>query len=368
MNANPNATYRQHQLRKVAILVATLGEPLAEQLLADLPEQDAIEVRELVVTLDEIDAQEYEAVFADFRQSSAPAAEPVTTRASTNLTGVELDASLLARIEAADDRVDDSLTTTEQTRWQAISEAGVDTLIEMLSAEQPQTIAVVLARLEAAQAAELITRLPTPLQSEVISRLSALDPADEQALQVVEAQLAEWIDAKRRQQQRVTAGHELVQQILDNTPAQQRATLLTQLGRKDPELASQLISGTRVSCSTKSVRFSAKQSPVSQIDVATTVKRNTPAESTAVATNSDDPLGELEALDDQAILRAMQTVERQTVMLALAGASDSFIKRIVKGLPRRQANQFRQQVRAIGPTRLSDMLAAQRELVRSSRA
>lgn len=368
MNANSNSTYRQHQLRKVAILVATLGEPLAEQLLADLPEQDAIEVRELVATLDEIDTQEYEAVFADFRQSTAAAVEPVTTRANTNLTGVELDASLLARIEAADESADASLVATEQTPWQAISEAGVDTLIEMLSAEQPQTIAVVLARLEAAQAAELITRLPTPLQSDVISRLSALDPADEQALQVVEAQLAEWINAKRRQQQRVTAGHELVQQILDNTPAQQRATLLTQLGRRNPELASQLNSNTRVTSSTQAARLPAKPFPVPPADNAATVKRNTPVESTAVATNSDDPLGELEALDDQAILRAMQTVERQTVMLALAGASDSFIKRIVKGLPRRQANQFRQQVRAIGPTRLSDMLAAQRELVRCSRA
>ena len=35
----------------------------------------------------------------------------------------------------------------------------------------------------------------------------------------------------------------------------------------------------------------------------------------------------------------------------------------LRGLPRRQAKQFRKQLRAIGPTRLSEMLAAQQELV-----
>ena len=53
-------------------------------------------------------------------------------------------------------------------------------------------------------------------------------------------------------------------------------------------------------------------------------------------------------------------------MTALAGASDALMKRIVKDLPRRQAKQFRQQVRNVGPTRLSDMVAAQRELFRCS--
>jgi len=97
----------------------------------------------------------------------------------------------------------------------------------------------------------------------------------------------------------------------------------------------------------------------------TTTYRDTVAKP---ATKTEDPLSELESLDDKALLKALRLADRQTVMLALAGASEGLMKRIVHGLPRRRANQFRQQVRAIGPTRLSEMLAAQHELVRLAQA
>jgi hypothetical protein len=38
------------------------------------------------------------------------------------------------------------------------------------------------------------------------------------------------------------------------------------------------------------------------------------------------------------------------------------MKRILRRLPRRQAKEFRRRLRDIGPTRLSDMLAAQQQL------
>ena len=76
-------------------------------------------------------------------------------------------------------------------------------------------------------------------------------------------------------------------------------------------------------------------------------------------------MAELEHVEDALLLAAISQSDRQVVSLALAGASDSLMKRILRRLPRRQAKYFRRQLRSIGPTRLSDMLAAQHQFVQS---
>ncbi len=354
---------RQLQLRKVAILVATLDEPLAEQLLANLPAREEDAVRKIVEHLEDIDPDEYRAVVADFRSGVTSPPQQVSKPSRTQLEGVELDASLLARM--ADEDFPAAMPAAKQNAspWQTLSDADAVTLVEMLSAEQPQTIAVVLSRLETSRSAELITKLSPTLQTEVLTRLADLDPADEQTLDVVASQLAEWLNAQRQRRQRMAAGRELVQRILQDTPDSQRAVLLARLGKRNPALAEKLSAEPQTNLSVTRQSFDSPtfyQQPTKVAKPPVEI----PKPPTQSLEPSTDPLSELESLDDQGLLRALRLADRQTVMFALAGASESLMKRIVKDLPRRKANQFRQQVRTIGPTRLSDMVAAQRELFR----
>jgi len=188
-------------LRKVAILVATLDEPLAERLLADLPAREADAVERIVEQLDDIDPAEYQAVINDFRQGIVEPPRRQTESSQTQFEGVELDESLIARM--AEPTHDLPPAENSAGPWQALSDTDAATLVDMLSAEQPQTIAVVLSRLETARAAELVGKLSPALQAEVLTRLADLDPADEQTLQVVASQLAGWIGEQRRRQQRM---------------------------------------------------------------------------------------------------------------------------------------------------------------------
>ena len=358
---SPNSD-RQQQLRKVAILVATLDKPLAERLLADLPAREEDAVRKMVERLGEIDPEEYRAVVADFRQGLAPPPKTATEPLQTKMDGVELDPSLLARI--ADDDFSAAMPEIQQSAspWQTLSDADASTLVEMLSAEQPQTIAVVLSRLETSRSAELLTKLSPTLQTEVLTRLADLDPADEQTLEVVASQLAQWLKGHQQRRQRMDAGRDLVQRILQETPDSQRAVLLTRLSKQNPVLAGNLSAEphAKLSVARQSFTQPATYQPKPRM---TAPQIDTQSEE---ATESSDPLMDLESLDDQGLLRALRQADRQTVMLALAGASESLMKRIVKDLPRRKANQFRQQVRTMGPMRLSDMVTAQRELLRFS--
>jgi len=371
MKTNSKTTDQQQQLRKIAILIATLDEPLSERLLADLPPREAAAVQRIVNQLEDVDPAEYRAVVADFRQGIVDPSRHPSGPLGGQLDGVELDESLLARM-AAPETYHASVTIENDTgSWHTLSDIDAAPLVEMLSLEQPQTIAVVLSRLETDRAANLIGKLPPALQAEVLLRLADLDPADERTLEVVESQLAAWIDQQRQRRKRLTAGRDLVQRILQSTPTSQRAALLTQLGERNPALVESLATPPHEPLPRERQPYVA-QSPENESQVAPSdatvdashVGSGMPTIRTVPTIESSDPLSELEALDDQSLLRALRLAERQTVMLALVGASAGLMKRIVQGLPRRRANQFRQQIRAIGPTRLSDMLAAQRELVR----
>lgn len=355
MTVTVENTYRHHQLRKVAILVATLDGSLADQLLADLPPEDASAVRQLVDGLDEIDPAEFETAVADFQNQSSTKPETL----STNTDGVEIDASLLARIEANEDMQHDVDSKQVHDPWKSISESDSEELLKLLLAEQPQTIAAVLARLDASLSASIVSNLEPVLQADVLNRLANLDPADERAMQVIESQLSDWLDKSSQQKQRMAAGYELVTKIVSQTPHAQRQGLLDTLDRLNPNLAAGLKNPQRESLPAQDY-FAAKVKHPSA-DRPSVTRIRTPGR------REKDPLTELEALDDESLLRAMQSVDRRVVMLALAGASDTLMKRIVRGLPRKQAAQFRKQVRSIGPTKLSDMVAAQRELVRCSR-
>ncbi len=371
--ANTSKNGPQRQLRKVAILVASLDKPLAERLLAGLPAREEAAVYEIIEHLEDIDPAEQQAVLDDFQKSIALSSKPkaapkpaLSTR--TKLEGVELDASLLARI--ADEGNSYTTPSTMSTNghsaspWQALSDADATTLVEILSAEQPQTIAVVLSRLETLRSAEIIARLTPTLQVEVLARLSDLDPADEQTLEVVASQLAQWLNAQRQRQQRMAAGQELVQRILQDTPENQRAVLLAQLGKRNPTLAAELTADPPKS--PPAATLNPRRSVATAYQPTPNTQEKLTSQTTQSANLLSDPLLELEALDEQRLLLALRQADRQTVMLALAGAGESLMKRIVKGLPRRKANQFRQQVRAVGPTRLSDIVAAQHKLLRCS--
>lgn len=63
-------------------------------------------------------------------------------------------------------------------------------IANLLSREHPQTIAVVLVRLDPERNREIFEQLPTELQSEVISRIASLDRIAPEILQEVDEFIA----------------------------------------------------------------------------------------------------------------------------------------------------------------------------------
>ncbi len=380
-----NTLHNRHpQLRKVAILVANLEDRWAQRVLADLNPSDAALVQAAVQRLGPVDPEEQRDVIEQFRRSTMPSPPP-------RYDGVELDASLLAKMEQHETDNSPAKSDFSGSPLDALTEIDASTIGDMLAHEHPQTVAVVLSRLDNDMAANVLSNMPSSLQADILARLADLNPADQQTLEVVESQLAKWIEHHRLRQQRMAHGMDLVQRILDCTPKRQQEAILLHLDGRHPTLAKHF---------SQSVKQSSKQDPSNDsrgsADPSTTStsrdwkskfspkprtmpnKSGRPRRSPSAPAQPTDrpvsaplgevstnPLAELEHVEDAAILAAIGQSDHQVVSLALAGASDSLMKRILRRLPRRQAKTFRRQLRAIGPTRLSDMLAAQQDFVKS---
>lgn len=359
---------RERQLRKAAILVASLDDALAERMLADLSADDAQAVRVAVARLDAIDPEEQREVADQFRRGTRLA----TPRATE---GVELDASLLARIQEQGSGAWETSVVKQPGPWETLTDGEAATIVDALSREHPQTVAVVISRLEHAAAAKILSQLSPHLQIEALGRLAELDPADQQSVQVVESHLAQWIHDQRQLKRRLAAGVELVGRILESTPPGQRAAILTRLGNCKPELAERIGQPARGADHSTEPRQSPSHDGKKQLGAAVgynpPMKPALPTRSNAApqpqVTATADPLGELERLDDATLMATLTQADRQVVTLALAGAGEGLMKRILHRLPRRQAKDFRRRLRDIGPMRLSDMFDAQQQLAHHAR-
>jgi flagellar motor switch protein FliG len=230
----------------------------------------------------------------------------------------------------------------------------------MLGCESPQTVAVVLSRLETDRAAEVLDKFSVAEQHAILERLAELDTTDDQAVRVVEAQVSQWISTQRQRRERMAAGKQMVEQLMNRRPPESKAAILAgRLPRSTSAVASEYAQlSTRRSSMPQPVRYepmpvAASAPPIPQ---ANPFAHLSPGECVA----------KLEALSDQNLLAALSRCESRTALLSLVGVSEKLLKRVTRGLSRQENKQFRQQLRDIGPTRLSDILEAQQAVLQAA--
>lgn len=356
---------RTDRFRRAAILVTSLDDALAEQILAGLPPAERERVLDEAEQLESIDADEQADVLAEFRRMTrggrgeTAAVEFEYSRHDDEGAGRAKEAELSQSTAT-------SAPASAQASSTGLSDADATAMAELLSHEHPQIVAAALSRLGDEPSAAVFAQLPQSVQAEALERLASLAPADEEAVQEVETQLQHRLQQRREHQARTAAGAALVQKILSRTPAAQRTVLLERLAVKDTTAAAAptpsvdrrqtVLPAIAESASVDSLAYQAKY-------LATAVRR---AQVTGAhsPTPLEDRSEELDLLSDEALVAALRMAGEVTVLRALAASGEMFLKRVTNMLPRRQARKLRNMLRDLGPTRLADLHAAQHELLR----
>jgi flagellar motor switch protein FliG len=273
----------RRNLRKAAMLVASLDERNAEALLAQMTPSQAQAVKRAIETLGPIDACEQHDVIEEFFRVGplVPGKQP---------SGIELDDRLprSLSISRPSERMPSESLTTDLPPFRFLHEAPAHSLTPFLEREHPQTVAVVVSHLPAERAAEVLAGLSGELQIEVARRLIDLDEADPEILREVEQGLEIWLGQQVRGERRRTAGLAALNNILGAATPQTKQHILANLTRHDRQLAAQL---------------NGPHSPAMTF-------------------------AEIEQMDSAALSVVLRHASRELLVLALAGSGVGFAERV----------------------------------------
>lgn len=322
-------------LRKAAILVAGLDRKAADEMLDQLTPEQAGQVRQRMVELDEIDPSEQRRVIDEFCRIGplVPEKEP---------PGVELDISSLRGRSARGDlagrdlaggpsppeRLPSCVEPSEPPYanarpFQSLAETEAERLARVLAGERPQTIALVLAHLPPERAGGVLARLSAADQVDVIHRLIDMEETDPEVLRDVERALQLRLSRQVPMQRRRVAGLQAVHGILEASGGRVSMQILENLATHDGALAERL--------GPKPLDF-------------------------------DD----LMQLDDDALATVFDAAGPELAITAMIGASPALVDRVLGQLPPTEAKAIRRQLDHPGTIRLSDMDDARQRIAQTA--
>jgi flagellar motor switch protein FliG len=310
-------------IRKAAIFVASLDRAAAEAVLETLGPQQARQVRQTIVAMDEISTEEQERILNEFAQLSPAQAE-------SNSSGVELAGRLAAEIDMPSSfyrRESASQESAERETagrpFRRLQDAESEKLARLLSGERPQTIALVLSHLPPRQAGGVLVQFPAEMQVEVMRRLVDLEETDSAILREVEKTLEAKLSRQVQMQRRRVAGMDALSGILEESSNEVSSEILDNLSVRDRKLAQEL---------------------------------------------GPPPLAfeELNDLDTALLTASFRTVEPAWIMPALLGAPPEFIERVLGGLPIGLAREIQEKLQNPGPIRLSDIETARARIAEAA--
>lgn len=332
-------------LRKAAILVGSLERKMADGLLAQMGPERAKAVRTAILRLGAVDPAEEEQVLVEFFRIG-PNTPPRTTQenivsdtdsGSKRRRNIDADDEAYVKklversktISEMNDAVENS-ESRESTPLGFLRETDTNEVVRILANERPQTIALVLSHLPAEQAAAVLDCFSPKNQTEIVRRLVELEETDPEILKDIEIALKSRVKQQVAMVQRRVVGEVAVSQILKQGSSEVSRRILENLTKHAPQLAQ------RFRPPTPEPEKRPHLGPLTFNDVT--------------------------RLQRDALKTLVETAGVELVMLALVGAPESFIDRVLQMFPRPQAEAIRQELDHPIPTRLSDVETAQRQL------
>ncbi|MEW6049867.1 MAG: flagellar motor switch protein FliG [Candidatus Zixiibacteriota bacterium] len=190
--------------------------------------------------------------------------------------------------------------------------------------EHPQTISLVMTQLSPQQAAAVLSELTPELQAEVALRIATMEKISPEILKEIEGTLESHFGASSSRDLSVSGGAKAIAEILNLIDTTAEKNILQSLEAEDPDLAAEI----------KNMMF---------------------------------VFDDLVLLDDRSIQRVLKEVETKDLSIALKAASDEVKGKIFANVSERVAVMIKEEMEFMGPTRLSDVEAAQGRIVEAVR-
>jgi flagellar motor switch protein FliG len=215
---------------RVAALLLAMGKPLAERLLPHFQPAELSEISRCAVALGRVPSRELEAVIEDFANQFAAGLDLLVSARDFEdmLTGVIPEQPPAVAEEGA--------VGVDPAIWDKISRLPETVLAEYLLEEHPQAVALVLSKLEPAQAAKVMTSFPAGLRDETMRRMLASDQPTEAGIRVIARALQDDL-LESASREKGADPHEKLARIINNMDRGEMEHFLQSLGDARPQSA-----------------------------------------------------------------------------------------------------------------------------------
>lgn len=302
-------------LRKAAVLLTSLPQEEAAQLIAKLDSKQVEAVSIEIAKLDRISSDEQITVIDDFATSNPNALGG--EGGSLDLAKALVEKALGKKAAGTLDNVRQSI---EALPFGFLKKVDPQNLLTFLIDEHPQTIALILSHLPPSYGAEIIAGLPSDRQMAVIRRIASMGQTSPEIIKEVEKGLENRMSSVMGQSFENAGGVASVAEILNVTDRSTERGLLENLAQEDPDLVEEI----------RRLMFVFE-------DVA-----------------------KLADKDIQAILK---NVETSQWAMALKGASAELSEKISSNMSKRAGDMLAEEMEYLGPVKLSEVESIQQQIV-----
>ena len=308
---------KRNGTERAAILLLSLGEQEAAEVMKHMGAKDVQRIGGAMTQLQGVSRADVSGVLNEFT---------VAVEGQTSL-GVGVDEYLRKVLigalgeDKASGVIDRILFGRSSKGLEALKWMDARAVAEVVRLEHPQIISIVLAYLDPDQSAEVLAQFPEWLRTDVIMRIATLDGIQPTALheldEVIEKTFAGKTGALKTS---VIGGIKTAANILNFMDTSQEGTLVESIRKVDEALGAKI----------QDLMF---------------------------------VFNDLMDVDDRGMQEVLRAVPGEKLLLAMKGADDGLKEKIFKNMSQRAAEMMKDDLEAKGPVRLSEVEAAQKEIL-----
>jgi len=304
-------------MQKAAVLMVTLGDETASNIFKYL-EEDEIQTisREIAITK-HVQPEVAEEVMEEFHTMTQ-------ARSYISQGGIEYAKKLLIKSvgpEVARKIIDRLVKALESSAgFTSLERANPQQLSKFIQNEHPQTIALILAHLNASQAAELISSLPEVLRSDVAMRMAGLQEISPEVVRRISLILEQKLEALGSFATEAYGGVRAVAELFNRMERNIGRTVLEKIETENPQLAASI----------RDLMFV-----------------------------FDDIL----LIDDNGITEILKRADKKTLTIALKGTSEELQNQFLRNMSSRAVELMKEEMEFMGPVKLKDVEKSQHEVV-----
>lgn len=316
----PNVQQKLSGPEKAAAFILSLKEEIATSILKNLTPKEVQKITNYVAKLESIAPENMVSLKEEFTRVVR---RPVSITSSVKDKMIKLLSKTLPK-EQVQEVVENMEIGFEKEGLETLKWLDPQTISSFIKSEHPQTIALILAYLEAPQAAEVLGLLPEALQPDVVYRLATLEKISPAIVKELDEVLRTELLTTGTPQSSSVGGVEAVAEIMNQVDKTTETNIFNGLEEINPGLAENI----------RSLMF---------------------------------VFEDLVLVDTRGMQAIMKEVSNDILTLALKTASDAIKAKIFSSISSRAAVMIKEELELMGPVKLQEVERAQQEIVKIAR-